>query len=557
MFRVRSVPVRRSPIARFPDPPGWATMRAMTRRVALLLVALLAWALTPAIASAADFPAKDAGYHTYAEMEAELDAAVADHPDIVRKFSIGTSHQGREIWAAKISDNVADDENEPEVLIDALHHGREHLSVEQALAVLRWLTDGYGSDDRITSMVDGRETYIVFMVNPDGGEYDLTGDPYRAWRKNRQPNSGSSYVGTDLNRNYDYKWACCGGSSGATSSSTYRGPKPFSAPETRAIRDFVKSRVVGGRQQITVGITLHSAGAQILWPYGYTTTDVPLDMTKDDQAALVKMGRSMASTNGYTPMQSSSLYVTDGDQIDWAYGRYRIFYYTFELYPSHSQVSSTARFYPPDEVIGRETERNRAAILYLIGQAGCRYAAIGKVKTHCGALYEDFEIGTGWKANRWGTDTATAGRFERTDAQSTARQAGTATSGRMTATTEGTAGSSVNSYDVDGGITTFSSPLVSLPGAVGSLQFRYSFAHGTNSSTADWFKVYVQLEDGTRTEVLRELGAGNDDKPAWASASIPMSPWAGQKVHVVFEAADRGTASTVEAQVDDVRITRP
>ena len=32
-------------------------------------------------------------------------------------------------------------------------------------------------------------------------------------------------------------------------------------------------------------------------------------------------------------MQSSSLYVTDGDEIDWAYGREHIFMYTFELYP--------------------------------------------------------------------------------------------------------------------------------------------------------------------------------------------------------------------------------
>ena len=77
-------------------------------------------------------------------------------------------------------------------------------------------------------------------------------------------------------------------------------------------------------------------------------------------------------------MQSSSLYVTDGDEIDWAYGVQHIFMYTFELYPSHSQVSSNARFYPPDEVIGPQTERNKAAILYLIEAAGCPYAVIGK-----------------------------------------------------------------------------------------------------------------------------------------------------------------------------------
>ena len=96
----------------------------------------------------------------------------------------------------------------------ALHHAREHLSLEQTLAILRWLTEGYGTDARITNIVDTREIWIVFAVNPDGAEYDLTGSPYRAWRKNRQPNPGSTAIGTDLNRNYGYHWACCGGSSG-------------------------------------------------------------------------------------------------------------------------------------------------------------------------------------------------------------------------------------------------------------------------------------------------------------------------------------------------------
>lgn len=149
-----------------------------------LLLAIAASPIAARPAAAADFPAKDSGYHSYAEMVEEIDSAVADHPGIVRKFSIGQSHQGREIWAVKISDNVATDEAEPEVLFDSLHHAREHLTVEQSLAILGWLTDGYGSDARITRIVDKREIFIVFMVNPDGGEYDLTGSPYRAWRKN-------------------------------------------------------------------------------------------------------------------------------------------------------------------------------------------------------------------------------------------------------------------------------------------------------------------------------------------------------------------------------------
>jgi hypothetical protein len=533
----------------------------MHRRLAPLgLAALLAIAVAApgaAPVAAADFPASDSRYHNYAEMVAELSQAVADHPAIVQRFSIGQSHQGREIWAAKISDNVAIDEPEPELLFDGLHHAREHLTAEQALAILRWLTDGYGSDERVTRLVDRREIFIVFMVNPDGGEYDLTGSPYRAWRKNRQPTPNSRYVGTDLNRNYDYRWACCGGSSGNPSSLTYRGWKPFSAPETRAMRDFINSRVVGGRQQIKAAITFHSAGEEILWPYGYTQADVPADMTKDDHAALRAIGIRMAGKNGYEPKQSSSLYVTDGDEIDWAYGRHRIFMYTFELYPTHEQVSSTARFYPPDERIGPQTERNKDAILYLIDQAGCVYSILGKAVTHCGPLFDDFEIARGWKTNPLGTDTVRDGAWQRGNPSPTIRQAGTVPSGSKALVTGTAAGSLASSNDIDGGPTTVRSPAIELPATVGRLTFRYYFAHSSNSSSSDAFRAYVEAADGTRTLVREELGAAKTDLPAWTTVSVPMTPWAGQTVRIVFAAQDRGTASTVEAAVDDVRITRP
>lgn len=531
---------------------------------AAFLTALVVLGATPFGAQgarAADFPAKDSRYHSYAEVVADIDATVKAHPTIIRKFSIGKSYGGRDLWAVKISDNVDVDESEPEVFFDALHHAREHLTVEQALAVMHWLTKPYGTDPRITRIVDKREIWIVFMVNPDGGEYDLTGDPYREWRKNRQPNSGSSHVGTDLNRNYGYRWGCCGGSSGSTSSSTYRGKSAWSAPETRALRDFWESRVVAGRQQITMAITFHTAGQQILWPYGYTKTDVPSDMTTDDHAALVAIGKAMAKTNGYTAMQSSGLYVTDGDEIDWAYGHHRIWMYTFELYPSHSQVSSLARFYPPDEVIYRETTRNREAVLYLIERAACRYDAIGKGRTRCGPLDDDYEVATGWMVDRFGTDTATAGMFQRTNPESTSYQKGTTPSGSRALVTGAAAGSTSSSYDLDGGVTTYSSPLTTLPDggpdAVGDLQFTYYFAHGPSATADDWFRAYVQKADGTRVMVYSENGSPNDDKPAWKTVSVSLDDWSGQQIRIVFEAADRGTASLIEAAVDDVRITRP
>lgn len=326
-----------------------------------------------------DFPSADSAYHNYAEMSSDILSVATAKPSIVSRFSIGKSYEGRELWAVKISDNVSVDESEPEVLFLGLHHAREHLTVEMTLYILHLLADNYGVDSTLTNLVNTREIYIIFNVNPDGGEYDIASGSYRSWRKNRQPNSGSSYVGTDLNRNYGYKWGCCGGSSGSTSSDTYRGPSAFSATETQRVRDFINSRVVGGKQQIKTSITFHTYSELVLWPYGYTYTDVPSDMTADDQAVFSTMGRYMASTNNYTPQQASDLYIADGTMDDWSYGVHKIFQFTFEMYPK----SSSPGFYPPDEQINTQVTRNKTAVTYIIQQADCPYRTIGKQATYC------------------------------------------------------------------------------------------------------------------------------------------------------------------------------
>ncbi|WP_405869689.1 M14 family metallopeptidase [Streptomyces sp. NBC_00005] len=328
-----------------------------------------------------DFPSADSRYHNYAETNTEIDQRLAAYPNIMSKRVIGKSYQGRDIVAIKVSDNVATDESEPEVLFTFHQHAREHLTVEMALYLLRELGAGYGSDSRITSMVNSREIWIVPDLNPDGGEYDIATGSYRSWRKNRQPNSGSSYVGTDLNRNWNYKWGCCGGSSGSTSSETYRGASAESAPEVKVVADFVRGRVVGGKQQITAGIDFHTYSELVLWPFGYTYSDTTTGMTTDDYNAFKTVGQKMAASNGYTAEQSSDLYITDGSIDDYLWGTQKIFSYTFEMYPTSG---SGGGFYPPDEVIERETSRNRDAVLQLLENADCMYRSIGKEAQYCG-----------------------------------------------------------------------------------------------------------------------------------------------------------------------------
>jgi hypothetical protein len=321
-----------------------------------------------------DFPPADSAYHNYAEMTAEINQVVATYPSIARKSSFGTSYEGRDLIVVKISDNVATDEAEPEVLFTHHQHAREHLTVEMAMYLLNELTSKYATDTRIRNLVDSREIWIMPDVNPDGGEYDIATGSYRSWRKNRQPNPGSSYVGTDLNRNWAYNWGCCGGSSARPSSETYRGPSAESAPEVRAVANWVRSRAVGGVQQIKTNIDFHTYSELVLWPYGYTYSDTAPGMTATDAAAFQALGRGMAATNGYTPEQASDLYIADGVIDDWLWGNQRIFSFTFEMYPR----SSSPGFYPPDEQIVTQTTRNRAAVLCLLDYSDDPYRATGR-----------------------------------------------------------------------------------------------------------------------------------------------------------------------------------
>ncbi|MER6839619.1 M14 family metallopeptidase [Streptomyces platensis] len=348
------------PLRKLPDPPGFAASPHRTR--------------------AKDFPAGYTKYHTYDEATKEIDALVAQHPDILSKQVIGTSHEGRNLLALKLSKNVTKDEQEPEVLFTAHQHAREHLTVEMALYLLNEFTSKYGSDSRITKMLDSREIWVIPDLNPDGGEYDIASGSFRSWRKNRQPNAGSRAVGTDLNRNWDFKWGCCGGSSSSPSSETYRGASAASAPEVQVVSKFVHGRKVDGKQQITAAIDFHTYSELVLWPFGFTNDDTGDGMTKDEHDTFATLGKNMAATNGYTPEQSSDLYITDGSIDDWLWGDQRVFAYTFEMYPSSF---GSGGFYPKDSVIPKETARNREAVLQFLETADCVYRVIGKEGQYC------------------------------------------------------------------------------------------------------------------------------------------------------------------------------
>ncbi|MBU1159353.1 MAG: PKD domain-containing protein [Candidatus Thermoplasmatota archaeon] len=268
-------------------------------------------------------------YRNYAEVKAILEGTESDHSEIAMVVDIGDSWEtmegiaDRDILAIKISDNVAIDEDEPEVLIMSLHHAREWSTHETTLAIIENLTDEYGSDTRISWLVDNREIWIIPVVNPDGLDYSLLNDDM--WRKNRRNNLDGTY-GVDLNRNYpgsengDPLGAWGGvGTSSDTSSDLYCGEYAFSEPETQAIRDLVLSH------DFQIAFDFHSYGDDVAWPWGYT-----LDPAEDDDD-LERIGIELAALNGYDAVQSSEIYPTTGDSLDWLYGGADVYSFLFEI----------------------------------------------------------------------------------------------------------------------------------------------------------------------------------------------------------------------------------
>ena len=281
-------------------------------------------------------------YRTVEETYAALQQLATDHPTLAALLDIGNSwdkatpggNPGYDVLRLRIT-NQAIPGPKPTFFLMAEIHAREYATAELAARFAEYLLDRYGTDPEVTFFVDYYNIDLVPMDNPDGRKLAEAGD---YWRKNVDSDDGCtdpSSWGTDLNRNYSFKWGCCGGSSGYACDETYRGPAAASEPETQAIQNYVlgifpDQRGPGDNDPAPADatglfLTLHSAASLVLWPWGWTGTDAP------NGAALQTIGSKLAWYNGYTPQQSNDLYTTDGTTDDWTYGTLGIASFTFEL----------------------------------------------------------------------------------------------------------------------------------------------------------------------------------------------------------------------------------
>lgn len=284
-----------------------------------------------------------AEYKDYAAITEHITGLARLAPDRVTMHGIGSSIDGRPIWALRIGGTSP--EATP-MLIDGTQHAREWIAAMTTTCIADRLVRDYATDPKIRAFVDSTELWVVPVVNPDGYQYTWAG--HRYWRKNRRGG-----YGVDLNRNWAIAWGGSGSSSNKRSD-IYRGEYAFSEPETAALRDLAR------REKPAFAIDFHSYGQLLLYPWNYTSKRAA------DHDRLTAAGDKMASAihaqhgEHYRLMSGVELYPAAGTAQDFMYGDVGALAYTIELRPK-----SRGGFVLPPEQIRPTCDEALAALLAL------------------------------------------------------------------------------------------------------------------------------------------------------------------------------------------------
>jgi len=273
-----------------------------------------------------DFWETRAAYHSYQEIVDLADSLATNFPNICKKVVYGESYEERELAALKISDNVNDDENEAEVMFDGGIHGDEIGGPENCIRFARDICREYGSDPDITFLIDNREIWIYYMVNPDG----------------RENMSRYNANGVDCNRDWGYMWDEWGGSPGA-----------FSQIESQNLRSCMYNN------QFVVHTSYHSGTEYISCPWSYR------GQTPPDADHILQLAGLYSSESGYADMEygqgNSGMYPINGSTKDGNYGIMGAIAWSMEI--SYDKQ-------PPSSQIMMYYNYNKPAMLAMIEYAG-------------------------------------------------------------------------------------------------------------------------------------------------------------------------------------------
>jgi carboxypeptidase T len=261
-------------------------------------------------------------------LEAKLKAINQAFPNLTHLEQIGSSLQGRPIWALLISDTPSPNDPKywakPTLLFDGQHHAREVMTSEVVADVADTMLKGAQSNQAIQGLLHRWNIWIIPMLNVDGTNIVFTRDS--DWRKNARGDQSSVY-GVDINRNYPYKWAACHGSSNSKGAQDYHGTAENSEPETVAMVNFAT------KIRPTASLSYHSYSEFVLYPYGcqgeLTPEKVLVEKIANELAAKLPSDDGQGHYAPGTPWQL--LYDVDGDSMDFMYASFGSLSYTFEI----------------------------------------------------------------------------------------------------------------------------------------------------------------------------------------------------------------------------------
>src|SRR4051794_19843017 len=257
-----------------------------------------------------------------------MDNQVAANPTLVKRVVYGTSVNGQELVAYKVTRNAPStpDGSRPAAMFHGAQHAREWISVEVTRREFKYVLD-HQNDADMAALLAGTELWFIPVFNVDGYDYTFQSRATRLWRKNlRDTNANGSIAvgdGIDTNRNFSEKWRYDNeGASDSPTSDTYRGPSPESEPEVASFHALMKTI------KPEFHIDYHSFAQLVLYPVGWQVEtyggDTPLmeALAGNDQRPAVA---------GYDPDVGGELYTTNGEITDTMYLQEKVLAYTIEL----------------------------------------------------------------------------------------------------------------------------------------------------------------------------------------------------------------------------------